>query len=413
MPAIKRTSLIIPFILLPVLSSAQDPLIKLSRQFKRDIPVQLFQGNEANVNVKGEAALECYRGIKLSEVYYFSSDIKLRYLDNGIEVSDENGIITYGLAETRCKPRYDNSFVGLNGKFYRGFIKAEYEDSPAGIAVINIVDIEDYLKGVLPGEIGDRTPDEYQAVKAQAVAARTYAVWKLTDRQASGKLAPTVADQLYTGIGSEKELLTRGIEETEGEIMVYKDRPISAYYHAVCGGYTAPVEKVWPEKHSEPFLEGVDDEGFCSWAKSYSWEETFTPEILKEAFEKYFVGKGTAKVGDFDDIRDIDFIVDHSTGRMDKMKITTSTGVFEEIDDRMRWALGRPSSPGAILPSTNFKAEREYQNDKITSLIIKGTGNGHGVGMCQCGAIGRSRVGQGYDDILKCYFKHVKLAKLY
>jgi stage II sporulation protein D len=397
----------------PIAAKAQDQLANLAGRFNREIPVQLFQGSDAKIGARGEVVFECYRGIKLSEVYYSTTEITLRYLDNGIEISDENGVITLGLAEVRCKPRYEKSLVLFNGKAYRGYIKADYEDSPADILIINLVDIEDYLRGVLPGEIGDRTADEYEAVKAQAVAARTYAIWKLTDRRTSGKLAPTVADQLYTGVDSEKDFLTRGIVETSGEIMVFKDRPISAYYHSVCGGHTAPVERVWPEKHPEAYLEGVDDNGYCSWAKSYGWEETFNSDYLKEALEKYFVARGVTVAGSFDHIRDINFKSDPNTGRIDAMEIITAAGTFKEADDRIRWALGRQSAPGAILPSTNFKAQKQLVGDQLVSLKINGTGNGHGVGMCQCGAIGRARDGQKYEDILKYYFKHIKLAKLY
>jgi stage II sporulation protein D len=304
------------------------------------------------------------------------------------------------LTEVRCKPRLGSSFITFNDRAYRGYLKARYDDSPKGIIFINIIDIEDYLKGVLPGEIGDRTKDEYEAVKAQAVAARTYAVWKLTYRASSGKLAPTVADQLYTGIDSEKEFLSNGIDDTQGEIATFKDLPIAAFYHAVCGGHTASVEKVWPERKPEQYLEGVDDKDYCSWAKSFSWAETFNVPKLRDALVKYFAGKGIDSAS-FDDIRDINFISDPETGRAASMEVITATGSFKETYDHIRWVLGRPSVPGAILPSTNFRAEKEMENGKISMLKIVGTGNGHGVGMCQCGAIGQSRLGINYSDILK------------
>lgn len=411
MSALKSAILILILLSTPVI--ADDALLNLMHRFNREIPIQLAEAEEMTIGVRGEAALECYRGVKLAEIYYFADDIVIKYHENGLEVADEDGSIALGLAEIRLKPRMETSIIVYNNHGYRGYLKAVYRDSPDQIQLINVIDIEDYLKGVLPGEIGDRTQNEYEAVKAQAIAARTYAVWKMTDNTSSRKLQATIADQLYTGLDSEKDLLTKGIEETEGEILTYKDRPIATYYHAVCGGHTASVEKIWPEKRPTPYLEGVDDQDFCAWAKSYSWSETYSLDQLREAFTKYFKGKGIARDGDFDHIKDVSFRRNDETGRVDLMTVTTSTGAYKEECDRIRWAIGRVSVPGAILPSTHFNYNIEMASDTLIGLKINGTGNGHGIGMCQCGAIGRSRAGIKFDEILKHYYKHVKISKIY
>ena len=411
MSALKMILPLIAMLMVPAF--ADDALLNLMHRFNREIPVQLAQAKSLNISVRGEAILECYRGIKLSDVYYFGDNIIVTYHDNGLEVSDDEGSIALGLAEIRFKPRLETSNIVYNGHAYRGYLRAIYKDSPEEIQLINIIDIEDYLKGVLPGEIGDRTQDEYEAVKAQAIAARTYAIWKMTDSNSSRKLQSTIADQLYTGLDSEKEFLTKGIEETEGEILIYKNHPIPTYYHAVCGGHTASVEKIWPEKHPAPYLEGVEDDAYCSWAKSYSWNETYTPEQLKEAFTKYFKGKGIARDGDFEHIKDISFRRNSETGRVDLLTVTTATGVFKEECDKIRWAIGRSSVPGAILPSTHFNYSIKMAGDTVAEMRINGTGNGHGIGMCQCGAIGRARVGFKYDEILKHYYKHAKIVQIY
>jgi stage II sporulation protein D len=393
--------------------SAEEYLSKLSKRFKHEVPVQLLEGAMGKVGVRGEAVIECFRGIKLSEIFYFSTEVNFRYRDNGIEITDENGTLAYGLAEVNIKPRYGSSFVTFNGRAYRGYIKCKYQDSPGNVLVVNEVDIEDYLRGVLPAEIGDRTPDEYEAVKAQAVAARTYAIWRLTDAENSVRLSPTVADQVYSGLDSEKEFLSRGIEETRGVIMIYEDRPIAAFYHAVCGGHTAPVEKIWPERKPADYLIGAPDDTFCSWAKTYSWNETYTLERLRDTLTKYFSGKNNGGSRDFANIKDIKFAIDQRSGRVELIEIISDSGIYRETSDRIRWVLTRASSTSTILPSTNFKPEIEISDGKIAGLKISGLGNGHGVGMCQCGAIGRSRAGEKYDSILKHYYGPVKLAKLY
>ncbi len=394
-------------------SHAQNPLQKLSQRFKRDVPVQLFDGSEGKIGVRGEAVIECLRGVKLSEIYYFSTEIRFRFRDNGLEISDDNGVLTYGLAEVQVKPRNGSSFVTFNGRAYRGLIRCKYQESPGSALIINVVDLEDYLRGVLPGEIGDRTPDEYEAVKAQAVAARTYAVWRLTEGDVSNGLAPTVADQVYTGFDSEKEFLSRGIEDTRGQILVFDGRPIAAFYHAVCGGHTAPVEKIWPDRKPAPYLVGADDDKYCSWAKSYSWNETYSLEDLKSTFIKYFSGKNGARAKDFAAIKDLNFALDQKSGRVEMMEVVTGSGIYRETSDRIRWALMRVSVLNAILPSTKFTPEKEIIDGKLESLKITGLGNGHGIGMCQCGAIGRSRAGEKYERILIDYYGPAKLTKLY
>jgi len=392
---------------------AQSYLDRLSKSFKREIPVKLYEGFEWNIGVRGEAVIECYRGVKLSEIFYFSTDIKFRYRNNGIEISDDNDVLAYGLAEVRVKPRYGSSLVTFNGRAYRGYIKCKYQDAPEDALILNMVDIEDYLRGVLPAEIGDRTPDEYEAVKAQAIAARTYAVWRLTESGSPGSLSPTVADQVYTGFDSEKDFLSRGIEETRGEIIIFNGQPIAAFYHAVCGGHTAPVEKIWPERSPVDYLMGVDDDSFCTWAKTYSWSETYTLERLRETLIRYFSGKNGARADDFRSINDLNFAIDKRSGRVEMIEVDTDAGIFRETSDRIRWALVRASPPGAILPSTNFTPKKVVVDGKLAGLEISGLGNGHGVGMCQCGAIGRSRAGEKYDKILKHYYGPIKLAKLY
>lgn len=393
--------------------SSRKPEIQPVVAFDREVPVLLYSGQTASIESRGSAALECYRGVKLSEVYYFSSGIKLIYEDNGIRIEDDNGLLTIGLTEIRCKRRNETTVLFCNGKAYRGYFKAAYRGDLKGMTLLNIVDLEDYLAGVLPAEIGERTEDEFEAAKAQAVAARTYAVWRLAMAESQGVLFPTVADQVYQGKDSEMENLSRAIAETSGEIMTYADIPIAAYFHAVCGGKTQPVEDAWPDKIPLPYLEGAEDNDYCAWAKTYLWSEMFDDSTLNSGLRRYFVSLNMATADDFGKIMDIDFLRNQRTGRIELMEIFTESRIYKVEDDQIRWALGRPSAPGSILPSTMFEADLERTPDGSLSLLIDGRGNGHGVGMCQCGAIGRAREGQKYDKILKEYYKGVKIEKIY
>jgi stage II sporulation protein D len=275
-----------------------------------------------------------------------------------------------------------------------------------------MIDIELYLQGVLPGEIGERDESEFEAVKAQAVAARTYAVWRLSTLQDDKHLKNSIDDQLYLGAGAEIDLLNKAVRQTEGLIMTYNNKPISAYYHAVCGGSTAPIEKIWDSKKI-PYLEGSIDGNYCQWAKTFFWSEEFSGAQLTQNLSAYFNQLGELPQKGFGKLTAIEFKKDDSIGRMVELKVTTSTGKFIVKSDRIRWALKRPSSAGAILPSTRFNARIFKSNGAIESMELVGAGNGHGIGMCQCGAIGRSRSGQSCDKILESYYKNIKIEKIY
>ena len=95
------------------------------------------------------------------------------------------------------------------------------------------------------------------------------------------------------------------------------------------------------------------------------------------------------------------------------MSVMTNAGYFEISTDQIRWALGLSTNSTGILPSTKFISEKTNGNGIVAELQISGKGNGHGVGACQCGIIGRARNGQNYEDILKVYYKNVKITKIY
>ena len=414
MPALR-----IAFLLLLIFSggafgfSGKRPEVAPMPDFSRRIPVQLFAGEQVEIAFSHNGVIECFRQGEFSEIYYMSSRLNLSAKNNGITIYDDNGEITSGLSAVKCKPRGGSSYVEFDGIIYRGFFRATYDSLSCDLILYNIVDLEDYLKGVLPAEIGERSKDEYEAAKAQAVASRTYAVWKLISDGEAGKLYPTVADQVYTGKSSELGLLNKAVKDTEGEILMFKEGPIAAYYHAVCGGETIPIEKAWPEKDRLPYLVGGEDRDYCRWAKTYSWIEIFDLETLSGNLENYFVERGSAYPGDINKIIDIEFHEDDKTNRVLKMDIITESNIFTVECDQIRWALGRPSKPGAILPSTRFSVVKIINEGLLHSLEITGVGNGHGVGACQCGFIGRAREGQKYDNMLEEYYIGAKLVRIY
>jgi stage II sporulation protein D len=401
-------------IIFPVKAQSNKNILE---NFDRQIKVHLGDFDSMAVSCEGELVIECYREDNQQEVFYTSSLIGVTDRTNGIWLQDENGYFAKALIRTVFRPRYPSIFVQVNTRRYRGGLMciADFPSATTNqigkMTVFNIVDMEDYIKGVLPGEMGQRNENEIEALKAQAIAARTYAIWKLSEGNSS-HLKNTIEDQLYLGAGAEMPLHSRAVEATDGIVMTYRGNAIAAYYYAVCGGSSIPREKAWGGKKL-PYLKSVDDDSFCTWPKSYAWKETFTPADLNINLSQYFGSIGQLPIKGFGTITDIHFKEDKGTGRISGMKVETSTGEFKAEGDKIRWALKRPSVPGAILPSTRFTANLIKTGGAISSLEISGTGNGHGVGMCQCGAIGRARDGQTYSEILNTYYKGIKIAKIY
>lgn len=385
--------------------------------FDRQVKVHLGDFDTVTVKCDGELIIECYRETNQQEVFYSSSAINILDRTNGLLLQDENGIFAKALVRVVFRPRYPSIFFQIGDRRYRGNLlciadfPSETDHQLGKMTVFNVVDIEDYLKGVLPGEMGQRNENEIEALKAQAIAARTYAIWKLSAGNSS-HLKNTIEDQLYLGAGAEIPLHSRAVEATTGKVMTYRGKVIAAYYYAICGGSSIPREKAWGGEKL-PYLKGVDDDSFCVWPKSYAWKESFTMMDLNINLGQYFGSIDKLPVKGFGTILDIHFKEDKSTKRISEMKVETSTGVYKVEGDKIRWALKRPSAPGAILPSTRFKVNIIKSSGTITGLDIEGTGNGHGVGMCQCGAIGRARAGQSYAEILTTYYRSIKIEKIY
>ncbi len=127
----------------------------------------------------------------------------------------------------------------------------------AGAALINVINLERYLRGVVPSEMGPRAFPALEALKAQAVAARTYAVAHLAEYADAGyDICDSQLCQVYGGADAEQPLTDRAVTETEGEIAVYAGKPIDAMYHSTCGGHTEDAAAVFPER-AAPYLKGV------------------------------------------------------------------------------------------------------------------------------------------------------------
>ncbi|MDI6697839.1 MAG: SpoIID/LytB domain-containing protein [Candidatus Saccharicenans sp.] len=162
-------------------------------------------------------------------------------------------------------PAFPESFLRLNGRSYRGIF--QLKNTGRGLALINILNLEDYLKGVVPLEMSPGTFNALEALKAQAVAARTYALKNLGGYKALGfDLTDTQSSQVYGGLSAEHPLSNRAVEETAGEVITYKNELINALYTSTCGGMTEDAEKIFSGR-PVPYLKSVS----CSHEKQPEW----------------------------------------------------------------------------------------------------------------------------------------------
>lgn len=304
------------------------------------------------------------------------------------------------------------SVLRLNGKPYYGSFVFGFDDGE--FRLINRLYLEQYLKGVLPPELGERTPDEFEAVKAQAVASRTYAIAHLGQYQGkSYDLRADVSDQIYVGASWQRDWVDRAVDATTGEVLMYDHGLIEAYYHSTCGGQTEAIEDVWG-KAPRPYLVAVDDDTACQWSKYSNWEEVFDKTTLVANLRAYRKQVGIAPIPDFDRVLDIRLEGRTPGQRYRRMVIITPDGEWPIAADQIRWALGRPTRPGTILPSSRFVLDLTRGEDgSIIKAVARGTGYGHGVGMCQCGMIGRARAGEKYRTILRHYYTGARIERVY
>ena len=300
--------------------------------------------------------------------------------------------------------------LSVGGVWYSGRVLVRAAEG-SGIDLINLVPLETYLEGVVPHEIGDPGPDAYAAVQAQTIAARTYALSRMgMNRAKPFDVEAGVMDQVYRGNEKRNRLASSAVRDTRGLVLSYRGSLCDAYYSATCGGHTSDIRTVWPDRPDAPFLHGSLDRpaggtaSFCAEARNFRWRYSFSGRELGNTLRQTLpalLNVAPQSIGDLVDLRIVNRV---ASGRVGRLEIRTSTGTFNVDADRIRRALMLDVTKGRILPSTLFDLEKRMSGDRIATVDIVGGGNGHGVGMCQNGALGMARRGYAYDMILQHYY---------
>jgi stage II sporulation protein D len=275
----------------------------------------------------------------------------------------------------------DGGFVWIGDRWYRGRIRLMNQGQ--GLIAVNHVGLEQYLYSVVGSEAIPTWPLE--ALKAQAVAARTYAIYKSsTSGNRFYDLDTTTATQVYKGLEKEYVSTYEAVEATKGQIVTYNNRAILAAFHSSSGGHTENVEDVWSSPL--PYLRGVVD--YDQLSPVFQWTETFSANEVT----RMIGGVGTIKA----------MIPEKTTphGRIISMKIVGSKGTKRLSGTKLRQALK--------LKSTLFTVSTATKG----TFQITGRGYGHGIGLSQWGTQYLAEAGVTYDQILAHYYQSASLSQL-
>ncbi|MDD5679767.1 MAG: SpoIID/LytB domain-containing protein [Candidatus Omnitrophica bacterium] len=277
----------------------------------------------------------------------------------------------------------------VNGRRFRGDIDI-IRTEKIKLLVINHLDVEDYISGVLYHEVSHLWPME--ALKAQAIASRTFAVYKTIE--SVGKdydLSNDIYSQVYGGRTSVKYRTNRAVRETRGKILVYRDKVLPAYFHAACGGHTEDASLLWNVNIAP--LKGRSC-NYCTQSPHFRWTASMTLADI----ETKLIDSGYKING----IKNIEVSAKNASGRADSVNVISLLGQEKVPANKFRLAVG-PN----ILRSTNFEVTVRGK-----TAIFNGRGWGHGVGMCQWGAYYMSKKGFSAKDILQFYYPGAAIADM-
>lgn len=259
-----------------------------------------------------------------------------------------------------------------------------------GFLVINQVDLEEYVKGVVPSEVNSAWHPEM--LKAQAVAARTYALYQqMLSESREYDVASTVQDQVYKGKNGIDAAVVRAVDETRGLVLTYENAPIYAAFSSTAAGLTEDAVNVWSKEY--PYLKGVECP-FDLESPYYQWKASFRLEDLEEKLRRqgFSVGVITSMVP----------LTFSRGGRVATLRVMHSDGELVLRGEELRKAIGY-----SIVPSTQFTIESVGRE-----IVLIGYGAGHAVGMCQWGAKELAELGYPFPTILSYYYPGTELQNM-
>ncbi|MBN1913561.1 MAG: SpoIID/LytB domain-containing protein [Candidatus Omnitrophica bacterium] len=279
--------------------------------------------------------------------------------------------------------------VLLNARRFRGDIYI-IKKKNSKLSAVNLIEVENYIKGILYNEASHYWPLE--ALKAQAVACRTFALYQIEQNSAKDyDVTSDIYSQVYGGKASERYRTSRAVNETAGEVLTFKGKIFAAYYHATCAGHTEDASLLWDNDIAP--LKGVPC-FFCKESPHFKWHQVLLLDKISS--------KLSASGQKIKDIQKIEALEKDRSGRILNLRITSADKTINIPAKDFRNIIG-PN----VIRSTNFSIEIADGD-----AVFEGLGWGHGVGLCQWGAYFMAKRGYDHKRILEYYYPQAVISKM-
>jgi len=399
---------------LPVLVMGSDRTIQ-ARSGEPEVRVLLAEGGSLQLQALNQPLLIQPGGVELppasrASLVLEGGRLQLR-LDNQVEPPVQLPLATSFWLAPRPGAVADQGSFQLGQRGYRG--RLQLLVSEGRVRAINHVPLESYLPSVVGSEMPASWPQE--ALRAQAVAARTYAL-RQRKPQAAFDLTATVTSQVYKGLDSETASTRSAVASTRSQVLMYGSSLANTVFHSSSGGRTENSGDLWTQQL--PYLVSVPD--FDQSSPVHSWEQRLEPSLLREAF------------ADIGGVTRIDVLSTTASGRVRQARVLGPAGTRVVTGPELRSRLRLRSTqvrfevvgpevamtPPPPPPLARAQSSGENQDGTVASaplqvplpsLVAIGRGFGHGVGMSQWGALAMAQQGESYERILQHYYRGTSL----
>lgn len=347
------------------------------------VRVRLFEGElSCNIASKERIVIRNFPSGRVFLNSYFEKPLTIKYSSQGFIVGSQ----LFKADSLLIEPSGKSALI-LNGKAYRGTISLHKTDN--ALTIVNHIEIEDYVKGVIANEMLSSSDEE--ALKAQAVVIRSFGLYHVL--RYKDRLYSIEANKIvYKGKDSENSKTNKAVEDTRGEIVYYNDSLLLTHFCASCGGYTEYAGNVWEAPFIFPKPVPCP---YCRNSNKYDWSKTLSKTFIQQRLRKYGI--------QVDEIKTIQpYRKSTFGGRITHLIIRYGVRTtIVKIND-LRMALGPDTIRSGFLNIDN-------QSENIT---FTGKGWGHGVGLCQNGAVSMANLGYSYEAILSYYYPGSRLKRI-
>ena len=346
-----------------------------------------------------------------------------RYFVNAEGGTVNLGAQKFGAKTLRFVVKENGKPIEVNKKAYRGSFEVRISADGKTLDVVNVLPLEQYLYGVVPQEAVPSWPAA--ALKAQAVAARSYALYTMAQNKGKAyDIRPSTYNQVYLGQGGEYASTNVAVDDTRGQVLTYNNAPIEALFHSDGGGYTEDSVNVWGS--NVPYLRGVKD--YSHNAGTSAWTVALTRQSMEQKLRAAGKDVGTLKQIQLSTLRQRPMNMPDRgvSGRIKQAVLVGSARSLVVTGEQLQAIFGLKSTLFDfyvnVTPPTSadqFKNPKAYHtfrsaNDRV---YIRGYGWGHGLGLSQWGAAAMAESGPHsdnyYQTILLHYYPGTKLQQLY